>query len=497
LKNEDVIKNHLKKEYSEFDIVSKFPKWLQECHWQPTYLLETKNKKKYLAVDLLLSGTIPSFQYTAIVHKIIQKHSNFSVIIVTLEESLEDNPGIEKFCKDYGIGLKIVIRGIGVETILATSFDAKPKTKRLPLEDGWFPSAILEKAKGLKRLGFYRVIDGFIRKAKSLGNDEKKVRDLVLQTIDTLIKCHPSFTSQFGHFMKLANFEILLRLSDPDSSEHVFHSFRVFLAGCPVINEFYDRFKNSQIPLCKMDRKKLKIEYVWMLTSIFHDIGRRKEAMPQLVSAQIGDEDIEVSIQSKDSRWTKGHNIIAKRVLGSLGAFIANAKKGEEWDGGTIDDEDSEIFTSEWIRNYTKMKSHGVISAFDFLGDLFEKAMASDERKHRPFIITHAVPAAMSMLLHDWKIWPEMTQLKLIPVNMPILPMAALLIYIDTWDNYKRKGNDPLTYIKEYSIDSTGACVNVEWGNMDLMKKDEVGYIAYKKALKNLLFALDIEYGMA
>lgn len=494
---EKLIRVHLKKEYPNLDYAKKVPDWIRKCRWRPTYLLETKDKKKFLAVDILLSGTIPTYQYTTIVHKIMKKHKNFSVIVATSEESFEDNPEIEKFCRDYGIGLKIIILGLGVETILATYFDAKPETKPLPLEDGWFPSAILEQAKGLTHLGYYKVIDSFINKVESLGNDENKTLNLVLKTIDTLLRYHPSFTEQYGQFMKLSNFEYLLRLSNAGSSEHVFHSFRVFLAGCPIINEFYRKFIKAQIPFCKMDRRKLKVEYAWMLTSIFHDIGRRKEAMPQLVSAQLDDEDMEVTIHSSDSRWTKEHNIIARRVLGSLGAFIVNAKKGEEWDGGVIDDEDSDRFTIEWIRVYDEMKSHGVISAFDFLGDLFRKAMAAGERKHRVFIITHAATAAMSMLLHDWKIWPEMRKLKLIPVNTPMLPMAALLIYIDTWDNYKRKSGNPLTHIKDYSVDSNGACVKVEWGDKDLMKKDEVGYIQYKKALKNLLFALDIEYGMA
>jgi hypothetical protein len=246
-----------------------------------------------------------------------------------------------------------------------------------------------------------------------------------------------------------------------------------------------------------MNERKLRVEYAWLLTSIFHDIGRPKEGMLGFVSEQLDDEDIEVSIRGKKTRWARKYNITARRVLGSLGAFIINETSDEEWDGGIIDDEDASVLTTEWIRMYDEMKSHAVIGAFDFLGDLFKKAEAAGMRKHRPFIVTHAAPAALSILLHHWKIWPEMRKMKLIPVNVPMLPIAALLIYIDTWDNYKRKSGAPLTYIKEYSVDSKGACVKVEWGDKDLMKKDEVGYIQYKKALKNLLFALDVKYGMA
>jgi hypothetical protein len=494
---EKLTKKYLSKKYPRYNFAVKLPQWLKGYRWKPRFLLINKNEGKILAVDMILSGLIPKYQYIKIVKELLKDHRNLRVIAVTFEEHHEDNPEIEKFCKKYRIGLKIIVPSIGLHTILRTDFDSGLEKRRLPLEVGWFPLAILQNAKNLEKLGFHHIIDDFIRKVVSLGNDEKKTLSLVLKTIDKILSYHPSFIGQFGQFMKLSNFEYLLRLSHANSSEHVFHSFRVFLAGCSVINEFYSKFTKAQLPFCKMDKKKLRIEYAWLLTSIFHDIGRRKEAMPQFVSEQLDDEDMEVFIHSSDARWTKEHNITARRVLGSLGAFIVNAKEGEEWDGGIIEGEDSTKFTAEWIRIYDKMSSHGVISAFDFLGDLFKKAMAADERRHRAFIITHAATSAISMLLHDWKIWPEMRNMKLIPVNVLMLPMAALLIYIDTWDNYKRRNEDPLTYIKEYSVDSRGACVKVEWGDLDLMKKDEIGYIEYRKALKNLLFALDIKYGMA
>jgi hypothetical protein len=492
---EKLIERHINEVYANSFTTDALPLWLKTEHWRPRFLLRSKDKKKILAIDIILSGVIPKYQYTKIVSKLLSKYRNFYASVVTLEESYEDNPEIEIFCKTYGIGLKIVIPGIGVQTIIRTEFDRPQEQKQLTLEDGWFPLTILEKAKGLSKLSFHKIIDNFVEKVRVLGSDEQKTLNLVHDTIDKLLSCHSSFTGNFGQFMKLSQFEKLLKLTDPNSSEHVFHSLRVFLAGCPVINEFYDQFRNAQMPFSS-SKRKLRVEYAWFLTAIFHDTGRPKEGAMEFISDTLDDEDLEISISGSETRWARAHNITARRVLGSLGAFIVNAKAGEEWDGGIIDDEDSDNFTAEWIKIYDGMKSHAVISAFDFLGDIFEKAMAANERMHRPFIVTHAAPAALSILLHHWKIWPKMRKMKLIPVNASMLPMAALLIYIDTWDNYKRRGKDPLIFIKEYLVDSNGACVKIEWGNLDLMKKDEVGYIEYKKALENLLFSLEIEYGM-
>ena len=492
---EDMIKKYLEESYPKLKFLKKYPKWIQKCHWRPNYLLTSEDKKVFLAIDLILSGSIPMYQYTTIIPKLLEENPNLSLMIITFEDSIEDNPEIERFCIANNIGLKIVIPGIGLQTILGTKLDVC-QTEELTLEEGWFPTVILEKAKGLKNLYFHNVIDAFIENVEAIGDDEQKTLDLVNKTVDKLLRYHPSFSDQHRQFMKLANFEAILRFDNPGSSEHAIHSFRVFLAGCPVINEFYNIFRKAQKPLCKVTKGKLKVEYIWLLTAVFHDTGRLKEAMEEYIHSHLDDEDFEVSINIRHERWTKEHNIAARRVLGSLGAFVVNESNDNEWDGGAIDDEDSRDLTAEWIKLYEERR-HSVVSAFDFLGDIFKKATAAAQRGNRPFIITHATVAALSILLHDWKIWPRLRKIKQIPVNVPILPMAALLIYIDTWDNYKRQGPDPLTYIREYCIVSEGVCVKVERGDLSLMKKNEVGYKAYKSALKNLLFKLDIIYGMA
>ncbi len=495
-KFKQLIRNHISTSFPGYDIITKMPSWLSTQRWSPRFLLSNNSQNRLIAIDVLLSGTIPVYQYNKIVRKLLSMHDNFRVIVVTLEESYEETPEIEQFCVDLRIGLKTITPGVGIQTIVKTDFDSAPNNKELPLETGWFPSAILEKAKGLDKLNFSAIIDEFIEKIQPIGDNEQEALKLVCTTIDKLLRYHTSFTGHFGQFMKLRSFEQLLRLTDENSSDHVFHSFRVFLAGCPIITEFYDIIIEAHKPLCKMDIGKLCVEYIWFLTAIFHDIGRPKEGALQLMTNTLDDEDLEISVRGSEARWVREHNINARRVLGSLGAFIVDGDENVEWDGGSIDDADSKSLTAEWINIYDKMKSHAVISAFDFLGDLFKRASAANERTHRPFILTHAAPAALSIMLHDWKIWPTMKTMKLIPVNVPMLPMAALLIYIDTWDNYKRRGGESLTHIKAYDITDQGACVKVEWGDFDLLEKDRIGYKKYKKALKNLMFNLNIKYGM-
>jgi len=77
------------------------------------------------------------------------------------------------------------------------------------------------------------------------------------------------------------------------------------------------------------------------------------------------------------------------------------------------------------------------------------------------------------------------------------MPMAALLIYLDTWDDYKRRGPDPLVYVRDYVVEPTGAKVIVEWGNSEALEKERMKYQAFKRALRNKPFPLKITVRMA
>ena len=282
----ELTQSHLINEYPKFNPIRRSPIWLRECRWDPKYKFQTSDKKKILLVDMILSGTIPKYQYSKIVQRLLAEHRELRVIVVTLKENYEDNEEIKKFCEKYGIGLKIVIPGLGLQTIIKTDFDRNQELKTLPLEDGWFPAAILQQARGLKRLSFSEVIDGFIVNLEVIRNDEQATIDLVHNTIDTLLRYHPSFTGQFGQFMKLSLFEKLLRINNPDSSDHVLHSFRVFLAGCPVIDKFYNKFCSLRYCTIYTNNKKSHNIYLgcttwqpnllWSLSRNIAELSRKK-----------------------------------------------------------------------------------------------------------------------------------------------------------------------------------------------------------------------------
>jgi len=499
-RHESLLLKYLRTTYPNYAVTIKIPSWIMSEYWRPTYLLSAKRGRGLIAVDILLSGEIPKYQYKRIVSRLVREHTHLRVVLVTLEQTCENRPEIKDFCQRYGYGLKVIVPGIGVQTIVGIDLDPQVIEARLAPEEGWFPTCILEQAGGLERLFFADVINEFVQDARKLGNNQQKTLELVFKAISRLVRKHSSFSQNLEQFIRLARFEEMLRSIPPERSEHVFHSFRVFLAGCPVVEQFYDKFHDAHKRFCIGDQRDISVEYAWLLTAIFHDIGRAKEATKQTIQSlqeEFEDEDVELTMEASDKFWTRPHNITARRILGSLAAFVGSAQRSDRWDAGTLEGEESEGITGDWILMYKDLNRHGIIGAFEFLGRIVRNAAAANEMRHRPFILTHAAPAALAILLHDWRTWPKARDWNLYPVNASTMPMAALLIYIDTWDDYKRKGAEAKVRIKDYKVDKRGAQVVVEWGDSTEWEKQNMKYDAYKKALIEQPFSLIIKAGMA
>jgi len=76
---------------------------------------------EYHSIKCYINGFC-SFQ--TIIPKLLRNNKKLRVVIITLENSYEGNLGIEEFCNNHQIGLKIVIPGIGLQTIVRTDLDA-------------------------------------------------------------------------------------------------------------------------------------------------------------------------------------------------------------------------------------------------------------------------------------------------------------------------------------------------------------------------------------
>ena len=486
------ILHQLRAKYTGFALRPSPPRWLNRSRWAPTFCMSLPQDKRIFAVDLVLSANIPRSIYREEVAALIQQHRQLRVIVCVLDERLDSFPETETFCRQIGCGLQSFIPEAGLQTVVTTDLD-KTGQIDLAIEPGWFPRHILNEAKNLPNISFHDTITEFCRQVVPLRDNQTAVTALVHATVDRLLQQYPRCHANVGSYMKLAHFESMFRQAVPEAREHVLHSFRVFLAGCAVINRFYDRFLISHRRFCVGSQKKMSIEYCWLLTAIFHDVGRPLERGRHMLEAELEDEDIDISVVGKQTRWVKDHYSHARRILTSLALYVAsNPDDDTEWDGGAVPGKRDNEFAVEWTNIYDQMTSHAVISAFNMLASIVEQASAVEELKNRPFIVTHATPAALAILLHDWRVWEHAKKWKLFPVDCGVNPLAALLIFVDTWDDFKRQGIVSPISVEGFSVRDTGVGVTVRWLKAEDYEKNKIKYTAFKRALKNHRFKMDI-----
>jgi hypothetical protein len=509
------IKNHLLAKYKGARELP-WPRWLKDSRWVPTFVMSLPADPRVIAVEVIPSANIPRTIYRREVKTLQQQHKELRVVVCVSAEGLEEFPDASEFCHELSFGLKSFIPSFGLQTIVTTDLDTKggkrrtgtrvsaPKAARTgvkkkegqkgDIEIGWFPRQILDRATGLTRLAFRQTLDLFCRRIVLCGDDEVAAVALVKCSIDELLQYYPKCHANAGSFMKLAHFESLFRKVDTDATEHVLHSFRVFLVGCVIINTFYDQLLETHKRFSLGKERKVSIEYCWLLASIFHDVGYPWQRSGRLVEMELDDEDAEVYVVSKGSRWIKKHYTHACRMLSSLGAFVATSPAHQkEWDGGMIPDGHAEKLGIELMNLHDQRNpSHAIVSAFRMLSSIVEQAQADDKRTDRFVVVTHAVPAALAILLHDWRLWKHARKWRLFPVDMCVIPLAAILIFIDTWDDFKRKTPPAPVSVDEFKIDGDGVGVSIRWHRTEDYEKENEKYRAFGKAIKNQLFRMRI-----
>ncbi len=458
-----------------------WPVWIRNSEWTPSLVFTTAGK--FITVEIARSGSVPHILYREVLSKLLQDHDNLKIIVCLPRAIFEKSPDTANFCHSLGIEVRLVGFGLGLDIFQPVPFPLRPEELARPFPHGigQFPQPILERATGLNRLLFADVLNNFVTNISQCNDSDTDTLILIKRTVDTLLQSHPHFRAKDNPFLRLVSFEKLLLNASIDTSDHVFHSFRVFLAGCPIINQFYDQFKQSTLKFTNCPQEDVFIEYIWLLTALFHDSGRSKVSLKPFLSQTMQDDDLIVT--SKTGRWEKVRYREANRILRSLGAFMASRSEGV-WDGGTFDDEDGINLGAEWTGIYDGLDIHGIISAYDFLSDTYDNMTAAGERNHRPFMISHAPLAALAMLLHDWRLWEKAKKWRLIPVDISRNPLAALLIYIDTWDDYRRKVGDPDITIVEYEVNSEGARVVVEWENAAALQNQEKKYNSFRESIR-------------
>ncbi|MCK4250362.1 hypothetical protein KAX97_02890 [candidate division WOR-3 bacterium] len=460
--------------------VARFPRFLNKYKWRPRFVFSDVKTKTYIAVDVVFSQQFPKRIYETEIKKAVGDNTKLRICFFSSSEY--GYYTLKKFCMNHNFGLKVYTKN-SINTILPFPSEEVESVSSVQMKrEGWFPQVILDKAKDIKRISFKEEIVDLVNRLEKSNRKETQLSN-ICKSIDKMLASRPKYFGSSIPFMRLSCFENLLNSSEISCRDHTFHSARVFLIGCIIIDAFYDRFVDYYKRI--LGTHKFSIEYMWLIASLFHDLGRIKQGVHRIYLSDPKKENAELNAVIEElmrKRWKEDEYITA---LGNIVELIKqscrSAKKRDIPFTGyalhaPIDANIAHIFQE----NYNTRKSHGVIGCFDLSADLLRKVNAA-KNVSKTFMLYHIFPATVAIALHDWRIWGDLHKLKVFPVALRDFPMAALLIYIDTWDDFKRQGQKERITINDLSIHNSTVTVDLTWHKSDEYLEEKLKYDSFER----------------
>ncbi|GEM_PF-4050694 len=466
------LNNILIKKYN-WRIVSASDKqsMLKNISWVPDLLYY--NDSRLVAIDINLSNDFPVKGAKEIVRARKQLKNFEFYFYVPIDYGYDR---IFSHCFNSGFGIIRIDN-----TRLSIPLEPKAKkinekkyklleTKKVTVEYGHIPKILLTYVHKLRQVSYRKILQEFainyakLKKSKNISEEEYKLVDSTVKKIFD----NKNFHYSSEPYLRLKYYEPLLK----GTREHYLHSFQIMLMGCIIIDQYYvdfTRYYKNVFP----HEKGFSIEYIWLITSIFHDIGYPSQKASSLIGEQYGySEDIDLS--GLDKIADKSDYLQAAIQLQSFIRHCCCKNILNNWTPEMSEDDDSSI--KDILREHLiKHRSHGVTSCFQFLTRVLRESKAVSNRPNRPLIVTHVIPAVTSIALHDSRIWKEFRKLKVFPINITRFPFAVLLIFLDSLHDWNRIESPD--GIPEFAIfggfDFKEKCVEVKirWNNPEQLAR--------------------------
>jgi hypothetical protein len=458
---------------------------LRGIAWSPDLLY--RYKSKLISIDINTSNAFPANGAKEII-KAKKQIKNFEFYYYIPPEYEYDQIFSECFNNGFGLiqlsnSSLSVLLDIKAKAISGKKYKQLIK-KKAASEHGHVPNKLLSYVGDLDNISYRQILKDFVskysrlRKTKNISEEEYELVDLTIKKIFDNKRFHYSSEP----YLRLKYYEPLLK----GTREHYLHSFQVMLMGCVIIDKYYAEFQKYYKNVFPRE-KDFSIEYIWLITSIFHDIGYPSQKAGNLIGEMYGyNEDIELIGLEKIA--DKSDYLQAAIQLQSFIRHCCSERILNNWTPEMSEDEDSSI--KDILREHLiKHRSHGVTGCFQFLVRVLRESKVVTSRPNRPLIVTHVIPAVTSIALHDSRIWKELRKHEVFPINISRFPFAVLLIFLDSIHDWKRNGSFEETaefaIFDGFRFEDNYAEVKVRWANPEQLARK---LPEYKDVMNNIKF---------
>ena len=274
---------------------------------------------------------------------------------------------------------------------------------------------------------------------KPEGNNEN---EMIKKFMEQIFTCDERFKLDADPINFMSVIEKIATNPEVRIRDHYFHAFNTMMLGFMIIDKFYDKFD----ALAKKDGSDIVLEFIWMLTSLYHDIGYPvllQQSLFRETYGLYGEQSLQVSDkclqQDRQNLWDYSKDYsFAITVLDSLFSHITNHVP-EKWvfDGFPHQNQQT-AFKDIMKTSFVEEGAHGAVGALK-LALLTSQLVSSIERNpDREFLYRHIMLASMSILFHDSKVRDCFRNNSIQNIKAEDFPFPVLLTYVDILQDDRR-----------------------------------------------------------
>jgi len=330
---------------------------------------------------------------------------------------------------------------------------------------------------------FRAVLAEFSRRHLSLlqegGINDEREAELLRSTFQELIGIDRRFVGRY------APLELLERLEHiaPRGREHFFHAFHDFLLGCVVLDGVYDRMR-EYVAEWRLEEPDFSIEYVWLLTALFHDVGYLLQRWPEMIlgTARLSGE----AIARVNSEFWQEEREMARCSITALYVHLTQPVIEAGWSVDAFSVA-PHAFDDAMFDSLVTAGGHGVGSCMRLLVDL--QGLAGQETDHtaRRFLAKHIYLAGLSIMFHDVTFREALVRVGITSLSSKRFPLATLLMYIDGIQDDRREFELPernVDILEDIQVegDTVVARINLERAAKQMTGEELRGYLDRKRA---------------
>jgi len=271
--------------------------------------------------------------------------------------------------------------------------------------------------------------------------EEDNENEMIKKFLKQILTCDERFNLDANPINFMSEIEKITNNSEDPIRDHYFHAFNTMMLGFMIIDKFYERFD----ALTKKYGDDIILEFIWILTSLYHDIGYPVLLQQSLLCKTYGVEGESNFALSdgcvKENRqkfWNCSEYCFIVEVLNHLFDHITN-NKGEKWvfDGFPHPAQLTK-FKNNMKTSFIEEGAHGTAGAI-LLALLTIKQIRHIERSEdREFIYRHIMLASISILFHDLKVRNCFRNNSIKNIRAEDFPFSILLTYVDILQDDRR-----------------------------------------------------------